>query len=674
MKRKPRVQGAPTPPTVGPDGAMAEPPQWDRQRKPRKVYVPKGADALDFYVRPDVERNVAAGAKKRKETIAAKQDAVSDEELYRKRCLDEFEFFCAHEVAIKLKSGEMGKLVLNPLQREIAKEWIAQWRQGKPIREVCLKSRQTGYSTFVAAFFSWLLWKEGGRNAMVLAHDDDATTTLLEMYELMSDAADDLIRPPVLRMNRKRGYALENRSALRVATAGTKQTAAKVGRSKTNQLLHLSELAFWVDPKRTLTGVRATVAKQGQVAVVVESTPNGAAGEFYDLYHNAKRGLNGYKARFVPWHRIDWEYTMSPTADQLRCWDAWRIEGRESARIEGGFHEDHLGQIESYKLTCGQWVWWTWMLWNEYDGDEELLLQEYPPDDRTCFLTSGRPVFPPAHLEELEKHIREPVRCDLELGSLLAQDGRPVIERIENPNGRFAIWEDPVPGAEYLMPADICAGLASKRADRSAVALIKCGTKVEKVAAYVGQPDPEELADMMDLIGRYYFTACAGPEVKSYGDATLRRLLELGYTNVYRRQDWDSVAKEWIRDKLGFCTNGQSRPAAISALKRLLRERRYITHDRDELDELRAFVYDQTSNKEQATKGARDDIVLCICIGARMVEDVGGRPERQAEHHVAVARRDWDKVDAYIRKVASPDEARELLQHVAQSGYYTNWA
>ena len=83
-------------------------------------------------------------------------------------------------------------------------------------------------------------------------------------------------------------------SEYRVATAAD----ANAGRGMTIHNLHCSEVARWPrDVEETLASLRSAVPEDGEI--VLESTPNGAGGIFYEEWQRAEE--TGYARHFFPW-------------------------------------------------------------------------------------------------------------------------------------------------------------------------------------------------------------------------------------------------------------------------------------------------------------------------------------------------------------------------------------
>jgi hypothetical protein len=87
------------------------------------------------------------------------------------------------------------------------------------------------------------------------------------------------------------------------------------GRGLTIQHLHCSELSRWPgDAQATLAGLRAALAPNGEL--VIESTPNGAYGCFYQEWIRAvhQQDPHGITSHFFPWW-MERSYVSQPASD-----------------------------------------------------------------------------------------------------------------------------------------------------------------------------------------------------------------------------------------------------------------------------------------------------------------------------------------------------------------------
>ena len=581
------------------------------------------------------------------------------DEEYVLALAEDFRFFCEHEVKIVNQDGKTIPFLLNKPQQRITKYSLDTLLAGKPLLLIILKLRQeAGFSTWVAALITWLCTFMDNYQAMVVSHDEDSTDTLLSKYQFMHDNMSGDICPDQDRSSRKLGMFWKNGSSVRIATAGTKAVADKKGRSKTLQAVHFSEPGFYQAARDLVTGVKSTVKLGPWKIIIFESTPNGRGGYFYDEYQRAKTGKSDYKAWFVAWHAVPTN-TVEAMPEQERAWDEWRKTGRRSAREKGGFTEDTADRIDRFELTAEQWLWWGNTYRNVCDGDEERMSQEYPDDDVSCFLSSGRPVFSPKHLERQRANIHEPEMFDL-------VDGPSGLIYQEHRGGQFRGWLQPEPGTHYIVTADVCSGGTAQ--DFSTIVVwARRGYMIEQVASYVGRPDPDELAVMIDALGRFYNNAIACPESNTYGRHTIKELRKLGYPCLYRSVEWSKAQGKIVRNKLGFETTAKSRPMLISAARKYMRgsTKRLVVHDIDLVEEIGHFCYSMRTNKPEAADGHHDDYVFAMMI-ACLLDDEDSDLDEQQKPVQSRTEPAWSKVSDVFEDLG--EEPQGIAEELAALG------
>lgn len=230
-------------------------------------------------------------------------------------------------------------------------------------KDLLLKARQLGFSTYIQGE---LFRREikGTRTSITLAHDADTTTKL----RIMSDRFWENYYSNGQRVPRKYANASMSTyptfdSVATVATAGNVHT----GRGDTYTDMHGSEVAFWKDAESIITGAM----QGGNPDVILESTPNGAQGTFYELCMEAMTGHSVWKLHFYPW----W-------------WDtSYRLDLAEGEKIKYDDEEKELVRLHS--LSNEQIKWRR----NKILELKDKFKQEYPEDPTTCFLTSGNSYF-----------------------------------------------------------------------------------------------------------------------------------------------------------------------------------------------------------------------------------------------------------------------------------------
>lgn len=227
-------------------------------------------------------------------------------------------------------------------------------------RDLILKARQLGFSTYMQGEM-YRRTVTGTRTTMTLSHDADTTAKL----RMMADRFWEHCRFGNIQPLRKYANASlttypEFDSSASIATAGNVET----GRGGTYSDFHGSEVAFWKDAERIVAGAM----QGGNPDVVLESTPNGAQGYFYELCMEALRGDSIWRLHFYPWW---WDAEYRLDGDPITLTD----EEAELSRKHG------LDQAQ---------IRWRRLKQREL---KSLFLQEYPEDAISCFLTSGNSYF-----------------------------------------------------------------------------------------------------------------------------------------------------------------------------------------------------------------------------------------------------------------------------------------
>ena len=286
-------------------------------------------------------------------TVAGKTDQPAPPRL-------PFREFCAEKLVIQNKAGAFVPLVLNAVQQQLVADLTG--------RDLVLKARQVGISTGIQAHFFYEVLRGSARTS-TLCHEDDLTQELRAMADRFYDNLPDEDRPEREYANAKLTTYPYLHSQSRIATVGGAGggTGRRKGRGGTNTHVHGSEVAYWPDAG----GVMAAAMQTGNPRIVLESTPNGAQGWFYERCLEALDGHPLWRLHFFPWW-TEPTYRLPLDAGETLVYD-----------------EDEQRLVERYGLAPEQIKW-------RHAKKRELpqtFLQEYPEDPLTCFLTSGGSYF-----------------------------------------------------------------------------------------------------------------------------------------------------------------------------------------------------------------------------------------------------------------------------------------
>jgi len=272
------------------------------------------------------------------------------------------------------KSGQLIPFAFNRAQRHVHSKLEEQLLKLGYVRANVLKGRQQGISTYISGRYFHKALTLPGTQAFILTHMGDATRSLFAMTKRYNHNLPPGLAPKPDKDNENQLLFNKLNSGYRVGTAGSKE----IGRSMTNQLMHLSEYAFYDNHIEIKRGIEQTVADIPGTEKIKESTANGIANAFYLDWQDAKEGKSDYINIFVPWYWQD-EYTRS-------------AEGLELTDEE----KDWMMLYGQDGLTAKHLAWRRTKL-SDFDGDYSQkckgFSQEYPFTDEEAFINSITDTF-----------------------------------------------------------------------------------------------------------------------------------------------------------------------------------------------------------------------------------------------------------------------------------------
>lgn len=298
---------------------------------------------------------------------------LSDDELaIRRKLQDDFPHYTSRCMFIRTKSGAVEQFCLNKAQLYLHDRLEEQRKLTGKVRALVLKGRQQGVSTYIGARFYWRTTHEIGYRTFILTHEQTATDNLFGMVERYHQHCPALVKPKTGASNAKELSFPVLDSGYEVGTAGTKA----VGRSKTVQLFHGSEVAFWPNAPTHFAGVVQAIPDLPGTEIVLESTANGVGGEFHERWQQAEAGIGDYQAVFIPWY--------------------WQEEYSRAVPDDFTLDEEEREYADTYGLTDGQMAWRR----NKVAELKDPLLfkQEYPATAAEAFQTTGHDSFISAQL------------------------------------------------------------------------------------------------------------------------------------------------------------------------------------------------------------------------------------------------------------------------------------
>ena len=498
-------------------------------------------------------------------------------ELIRRKTLkayeNDFEKFAEEQIRIITKDSSQGFIpfVFNEAQQEITKKLEEQYRETGRVRAIVLKARQQGISTYCAARVFWKTYFTGNSRSVVMAHDSATSDALFDMSKNIIQNMPGEFAPVFKKSNAKEIQFDHNDAKYRLYTAGSPEA----GRGTTPTIAHLSEVAFWTHDEKILAGLFQGISQAEGTEVILESTANGASGEFFRIWQGAIAGENEYIPIFIPWF-VTTEYRRD---------------------LPAGFELTHEEEEykEKYDLDDPQMYWRRLKIG---EGGLRKFQQEYPATAEEAFLVSGHNVF---NQEKVHQMIaKEPV-CVREYMS-----ERSVFDEFRA--GHLEIWDYPSWDDHYVIGADVAQGVGQ---DYSVATVMNQDRQI--VAMYRhNRLDATEFGEVLFYLGRYYNNGLLCVESNSIGQATLARLDQMRYVNLYYQTKVADLSND-EGTRAGFRTTVSTKPQIIATYQNAIEEDDIYIPSEIMIRELKTYVSND-NGKMEALSGCHDDTVISVAL------------------------------------------------------------
>jgi hypothetical protein len=240
-----------------------------------------------------------------------------------------------------------------------------------------------------------------------------------------------------------------------------------------------------------------------------------------------------------------------------------------------------------------------------------------------------------------------------------------------DPRGLVLMLEPPNPKETYVLGIDPTVGIVGwhrqlrtrddLRTDNGAIEIIRVGRNDKpdvQVCEYAAPIDPEELADIANILGRLYagnsddgqcltiIEVYPGP-----GLMTQRKMINaLGYTNMFIWKYLDSMALR-LSTSLGW----QSSPKSVRDL--WIRGTRHITLDKIRIlsphlaEELAHCEADELRMTAKASSGKHDDRVRAFLMAIWAAHDWSYQIEEVRQEVIEGKQPDWQRSDISAEKM-----------------------
>ena len=454
-----------------------------------------------------------------------------------------------------------------------------------------LKGRQQGFTTLITAIqLAYAIVRKNFSGFTVANTQENTDSIFNDKARAVYTRLPASLKPHEKYNNRKEYYFDTLNSSWRVATA-----SKELGRSKTLEFCHFSEIAFY---ECAMSDLQKSIgeALTRDAIVVYETTANGY-NEAKDLWDS---GI--CENLFYEWWRTA-EYAIEDTSVLDDLQDGWII--------------DRVAWLRAKGITEPQIAWYV-TKYNSY-LEKDSIKQEYPCYPEEAFIASGDCEFGNELVTSRIEACREkkPInRGYFDYKTRITEEDEieiHEIEWVEDERGEISIYEAPIiDDKKGKMPYALGGDTAGDGSDFFTAHVINNMTG-ETVAVYKKQNTADDLyADQIYCLGMYYNIAIVGIEV-NFSYQPTNRLHRAGYPHLYVREHIDSLTNR-VDKRYGFKTTALTRPVIIAELKRKFRESNgTIVCDIPTLNEMLTFVKNQ-KGKPEAIVGKHDDLVMSLAI------------------------------------------------------------
>ena len=389
---------------------------------------------------------------------------ISQEDLQiLRKFKGDFLHYAPRCLKIRTKDGSIVPFSLNKAQLYVHQQLEAQREATGKVRALILKGRQQGMSTYIEGRFYWKTSMEAGKYALILTHLQDSTDALFDMTKRYHELCPFPFQRPTSAASAKELKFSDIDSGYVVATAGSKA----VGRGRTLQYFHGSEVAFWANADDHMAGIGQAVPNAPGTEVILETTANGVGNPFHQRWQDAERGIGDFIPIFVPWF---WQPEYAILVD-----DAFRLD------------TDEADYAALYNLSREQMAWRRMKILNDFRNDVALFDQEYPATAALAFRrVSGNPLIDPVHVGKARR-------------SEVVGEG-PVVMGV-----------DP---AEY--------------GDDSTAVAVRVGRECTAIHRFHGR-GPMEVVGLVANLAERYTPVAINVDCTGVGSGVADRLLELGF-------------------------------------------------------------------------------------------------------------------------------------------------
>jgi len=486
----------------------------------------------------------------------------------------------------KIRTENRGLIIMrfNGIQQKIFSH--LQSKGYKRIRDIILKARKEGVTTFYSVFYLDDTLFTPNTHSMIIAHTFGDVQKLFKIVKLAYKHMPNRIELKDGRIWTKPYADTDSSSELAFDSINSSISVGIHGRGGTINNLHISEASKIPEnevEERMASTMEAVPNIEFGSNISIESTANGLGGWYSDLYHDAQLPHAEFKAWFFSWFEKP-ENKLSPHK-------GWKPNSNTKKMIKKcrAYYGDDI------KLTNEQLFWWE----TRKARQKSLMEQEHPtvPDD--AFLSSDVQIFDGEKLKSI--NVKTP---------------------IANRKG-WHIFREPKKGRKYVIGGDPAEGI---QGDYTAGSIIDILTLEEVAYFYNNKTKPHDFADKLIFAGKLYNNALIAPERNNHGHTVIDRLKDK-YSNIFAERVFDERRNKKTK-RLGWQTNTRTRDLIIDRLVEYFDDDIFVPNSQVLKDEMINFITN-ANGKREARSGKHDDLIIATAIALQ----VATMPKRSFAAH-----------------------------------------
>jgi len=429
-------------------------------------------------------------------------------------------------------------------------------------REIILKARQLGFSTAIVLDILDDCLFNKNFNAAIVADKLENAKKIFEKIEfawgLFPQSVKDYLG---LR-------AVSDSSTSIEFTNGSKIVVGVTLHAGTYQRVHISEYGPLCagspdKAEELMKSVIPTVSANGRITI--ESTAEGEGNDFHMKCVEAE--ARSFKEATLPLHPLEYRFFFYP----------WFEDDKYETDPTGVDIPDHVTRyFDDLSAKLGREfnerkrAWYTL----QERALKSRMREQYPSTPDEAFLASGDRLFDPEIVKvKLQKEVCVPHETRLE--------------------GRLIIYKPFVAKHRYGIAGDPSQGIGRDSASAQVIDF----TTNEQVATYEDpNVSPTAFGDILQYIGFLYGGAIIAPEANNHGHATIARLVELGYPNLYQFVV-KGVLDEHPTTRIGWLTTQTTKPRMFYELSEAFSDPHepLIVHDEATLTEALYYRKEETN-------------------------------------------------------------------------------